>query len=129
MASEVMLAPTPATSIWEMDDVRDMVRNATVTTIYVSRSSCISHDILCPTIDIQNIIRFLPIYIFRTKNVLFNLTNEITYMDMYCIKIYIAFGDEKPYFLEVIRNMKLRRRKVLEHCTMYNFFSKFIVRI
>lgn len=39
MASEVMLAPTPtnATSIWEMDDVRDMVRSATVTTIYVSR--------------------------------------------------------------------------------------------
>lgn len=42
MASEVMLAPTttPGTSRREIDDVRDMVRNATVTTIYVS------HEIL-----------------------------------------------------------------------------------
>lgn len=38
MASEVMLAPTaaPGTSRREIDDVRDMVRNATVTTVYVS---------------------------------------------------------------------------------------------
>lgn len=37
-SSEVMLAPTtaPGTSRREMDDVRDMVRNATVTTVYVS---------------------------------------------------------------------------------------------
>lgn len=55
MASEVMLAPTPApaTSIREMDDVRDMVRNATVTTIYVSRISANG---------IQNIIRSLDLY-------------------------------------------------------------------
>lgn len=39
-SSEVMLAPTtaPGTSRREMDDVRDMVRNATVTTVYVSLS-------------------------------------------------------------------------------------------
>lgn len=38
MASEVMLAPTaaPATPRREIEDVRDMVRNATVTTVYVS---------------------------------------------------------------------------------------------
>lgn len=38
MASEVMLAPTaaPGTSRREIDDVRDMVRNAAVTTVYVS---------------------------------------------------------------------------------------------
>lgn len=37
-SSEVMLAPTtaPGTSRREIDDVRDMVRNATVTTVYVS---------------------------------------------------------------------------------------------
>lgn len=38
-----MLAPTPAptaTSVREMDDVRDMVRSAAVTTIYVSRFLC-----------------------------------------------------------------------------------------
>lgn len=39
-SSEVMLAPTtaPGTSRREMDDVRDVVRNATVTTVYVSLS-------------------------------------------------------------------------------------------
>lgn len=43
MASEVMLAltPAPAASIREMDDVRDMVRSVTVTTIYVSGIFCV----------------------------------------------------------------------------------------
>ncbi|KAG5346370.1 PTRO protein, partial [Acromyrmex charruanus] len=43
MASEVMLAPTPAstTSIREMDDVRDMVRSATVTTIYAKQRASV----------------------------------------------------------------------------------------
>lgn len=37
MASEVMLAPATAPGTRrEIDDVRDMVRNATVTTVYVS---------------------------------------------------------------------------------------------
>jgi len=58
MASEVMLAPTPApaTSIREMDDVRDMVRSATVTTIYVSRSEVMHEcDTLCLAIGTRNI--------------------------------------------------------------------------
>ncbi|KAG7199626.1 hypothetical protein KM043_014228 [Ampulex compressa] len=43
MASEVMLAPsaTPGTSRREMDDVRDMVRNATVTTIYAKQRASV----------------------------------------------------------------------------------------
>lgn len=53
MASEVMLAPTP--SIREMDDVRDMVRSATVTTIYVSRSPCMNRDTVYHAIGIQNV--------------------------------------------------------------------------
>ncbi|XP_043510325.1 patronin isoform X12 [Frieseomelitta varia] len=43
MASEVMLAPaaTPGTSRREIDDVRDMVRNATVTTVYAKQRASV----------------------------------------------------------------------------------------
>ncbi|XP_014601143.1 PREDICTED: patronin isoform X3 [Polistes canadensis] len=45
MASEVMLAPTntttPGTSRREMNDVRDMIRNATVTTIYAKQRASV----------------------------------------------------------------------------------------